>query len=133
MMKDQSKEWRKGRRCIFQNYMHLVFLTKHKTALNSEHLKRLNTIFDETCNQMKCQLLDFQGDTGYVHLYISFSQTTTISTLVGKLKGKSSYVLTREFSDLKDKIIKNHLWADSYCTVSAGSNPLDVIAAFLQN
>jgi putative transposase len=133
-MSIQSGEWRKGRKCVFHNYIHLVFLTKHRMALSSQHLKRLHEIFDETCKQMKCQLLDFEGGAGYVHLFISFSPTVAISILVGKLKGKSSYLLTREFSEeLKNKIIENHLWADSYCTISDGKNYLEIITAFLQN
>lgn len=133
-MNTKLSNWRKGRKCIFQNHIHLVFLTKHRMALSPQHLKRLNEIFDETCKQMKCQLLEFKGDTGYVHLLVSFPQTLAISTLVGKLKGKSAYVLIREFcEELEDKITENHLWADSYCTVSDGSNPLEIITAFVKN
>jgi putative transposase len=57
-----------------------------------------------------------------------------ISNVVGKLKGKSSYVLRREYwSVIKKKLWGNHFWSPSYCVVSCGGASLDVVKAYIQN
>lgn len=123
--------WRRGRKCLSSNTVDLVFLTKHKQALKQEHLERLKTILEETCIQMKCQLINFSGSAGHVYLSILIHPTISISTLVGKLKSKSSYLIVKEFPlDLKDKTINNHFWASSYASAS-GKNISNLILEFI--
>lgn len=127
-----SNNWRKGRKCLFRNTVHLIFLTKYKhSVFTQEILERLKEIFIETCQQMECHLVAFQGDTHYVHLVVSIPPKIAISILVGKLKAKSSYLLTKEFPEhLKNKTQKKHLWSPSYCAISHGDNVLQSIEDF---
>ena len=47
--------WRTGRKCVFKNFVHLVFITKYRRdVINFEMLKQMQHIIDETCNQMDC-------------------------------------------------------------------------------
>lgn len=132
--KTNNNSWRIGRKCTFENMVHFIFLTKHRNVLNDKILSRMEEIFDETCKQMRCQLLVVEGGSGHVHLLVSFPPTLAISTLAGKLKGKSSYILMREFSDeIKGKTNKNHFWSPSYCAVSHSNSPLTTIKKFLLN
>uniref|UniRef100_UPI001D17A1F8 IS200/IS605 family transposase n=1 Tax=Acinetobacter indicus TaxID=756892 RepID=UPI001D17A1F8 len=57
----------------------------------------------------------------------------SVSNLVGKLKGKSSYVLRRSFWDeVKEKLWGNHFWSPSYCAVSCGGASLDVVKKYIE-
>lgn len=57
-----------------------------------------------------------------------------ISVLVGKLKGKSSYFLSKEFwNDIKDKLWGDHFWSPSYCLVSYGGTPLEIVKEYVEN
>jgi putative transposase len=63
---------------------------------------------------------------------ISCPPRLAIANLVGKLKGKSSYYLRREFwPQIKTKLWGDHLWSPSYCVVSCGGAPLDVIKQYV--
>lgn len=56
-----------------------------------------------------------------------------IANLVGKLKGKSSYVLRREFwPQIKNKLWKNRFWSPSYCVVSCGGAPLEIVKKYIE-
>lgn len=71
---------------------------------------------------------------GHVHLLVSCHPKTAVSNLVGKLKGKSSYVLRKEFwPEIKTKLWGNHFWSSSYCVVSAGAAALDVIREYIED
>ena len=94
-------EWRTGRLCIFNNIVHLVFVTKYRRdVLTMEILTSLKEIMKETCLQMNCELIEFNGEDDHIHMLVSIHPKHSVSNLVGKLKGKSSYVLTKcaEFS-----------------------------------
>ena len=128
-------DWRTGRHCTFKNYVHLVFISKYRKAVfNQAMLERLKVLFAETCLQMDCELLEFNGEYDHVHLLVSLHPKHSISVLVGKLKGKSSYFLRKEFwTEIKNKLWGNALWTHSYCVVSCGGAPLEVVRQYVEN
>ena len=98
-----------------------------------EMLTSLNEIMKETCLQMDCELIEFNGEDDHIHLLVSVHPKHSVSNLVGKLKGKSSYVLRRSFWDeVKEKLWGNHFWSPSYCAVSCGGASLDVVKKYIE-
>ncbi|OGT42922.1 MAG: cytosine methyltransferase [Gammaproteobacteria bacterium RIFCSPHIGHO2_12_FULL_37_34] len=128
-------KWRTGRSCVYKNYLHLVFVTKYRRhVFTLEILNRLKEICDETCAQMKCTLLEFNGEHDHVHMMVIVHPKVAVANLIGKLKGKSSYLLRREyFSVIKKKLWGNHFWSPSYCVVSCGGASLKVIKEYIEN
>jgi len=50
-----------------------------------------------------------------------------------KLKGKSPYVLRRDFwESVRYKLWGNHFWSPSYCVVSCGGASLDIVKAHIE-
>lgn len=136
-MKNTNEEflWRTGRKCHFKIFLHLVFTTKYRrNVLTAEMLDRMNDIFIETLEQMQCELIEFGGEDDHVHLMVSISPQQNISSLVGKLKGKSSYFIRQEFwEDVKDKLWGAHFWSPSYCVVSCGGAPLESVKKYVES
>ena len=115
--------------------MHLVFVTKYRRGvLTDEMLERLREVYRETMDQMDGELLEFGGEDDHVHLLVSAHPKTAVSALVGKLKGKSSHVLRQEFwPAIRKKLWGDHFWSPSYCVVSCGGAPLDVVKAYVED
>jgi len=132
---EKEFEWRTGRSCVFKNFVHLVFVTKYrKGVFTKEILERLKELFKETCEQMEVELLEFGGEHDHVHLMVCCPPKLALSNLVGKLKGKSSYFLRQEFwPQIQKKLWGDHLWSPSYCVVSCGGAPLEVIKQYVAN
>ena len=128
-------EWRTGIHCVFRNHMHLVFVTKYRRSVFTDAmLERLNAVYAETMEQMEGTLMEFGGEDDHVHLLVSCHPKTAVSNLVGKLKGKSSYILRNEFwSEIKTKLWGDHFWSPSYCVVSCGGASLDVVRAYIED
>jgi putative transposase len=58
----------------------------------------------------------------------------SIANFVGKIKGKTSYFMRKEFwNELKNKLWGDHFWSPSYCVVSAGGAPLEIIKQYIEN
>jgi putative transposase len=127
--------WRTGRSCVYKNIVHLVFVTKYRRDVFDFYmLSRLKQIFTETCTQMQCELIEFGGEDDHVHLLVNIPPKLAISNVVGKLKGKSSYFLRREYwNKLKIKLWGKNLWSPSYCVVSCGGAPLDIVKQYVKN
>ena len=82
---------------------------------------------------MDGELIEFGGEDDHVHLLVSCHPKLAVSNLVGKLKGKSSYVLRKEFWDEIKPKWGDHFWSPSYCVVSCGGAPLDTVRAYVEN
>jgi len=127
--------WRKGRSVVYNNTVHLVFVTKYRRAVfNNDLLLALENIFRETCEQLGSELIEFNGEDNHVHLVVSVHPKYAIANVVGKLKGKSAYILRRDHSErIKKWLWGNHFWSPSYCVVSTGGASLDVVKSYIQN
>ncbi|MBD5606008.1 MAG: IS200/IS605 family transposase [Candidatus Eremiobacteraeota bacterium] len=127
--------WRTGRYSIFKNFIHLVFVTKYRrNVLTAKMLDRLHDIFLETCEQMEVELIQFGGEDDHVHLMVCCPPKLAIANLVGKLKGKSSYFIRQEFwEEIKNKLWSDHFWSPSYCVVSCGGAPLEIVKQYIHD
>lgn len=97
-------------------------------------LVRVNEIMKETCLQMDCELLEFGGEDNHIHLMVSAHPKIAVSNLVGKLKGKSSYMIRREYWErIKPMLWGKHFWSPSYCVVSCGGASLDVVKQYINS
>jgi putative transposase len=128
-------KWRTGRSCVYKNNVNLVFVTKYReNVFTEEMLNRVHEIIKETCLQMDCELLEFGGEHDHVHIMVAVHPKVAVSNLVGKLKGKSSYMIRREYWErVKTMLWGNHFWSPSYCVVSCGGASLDVVKQYIAN
>jgi putative transposase len=95
---------------------------------------RLGEVFSETCSQMQCELLGYDFNINHTHLIVQAHPKLAISNLISKLKGKSSYVLRKEYPALlHGKLWGNKLWAPGYCVVSSDANSLNKINAYIDH
>ncbi len=128
-------DWRTGRTCHFKLFYHLVFVPKYRRKVfTTPMLERLDAVYRETCQQMGGELLEFNGETDHVHLLVSCPPKMALSNFIGKLKGKSAYVLRQEFwPQVEKKLWGEQFWSPSYCVVSCGGAPLEIIEAYIKD
>jgi len=97
-------------------------------------LDRCEDLIKETCLQMDCEMIEFNGEEDHIHIMVNVHPKLAISNLVGKLKGKTSYFLRKEFwPHIKNKLWVQHFWSPSYCVVSVGGAPIDVVREYIEN
>lgn len=128
-------QWRTGRKCVFKNYVHLVLIPKYrKKVFNNDMLNRCEELIKETCEQMSCELIEFNGEEDHIHLMVNIHPKWAISNFVGKIKGKTAYFIRKEFwPQVKNKLWGKHFWSPSYCVVSVGGAPIDIVKKYIEN
>lgn len=98
-------------------------------------LTKLSGLFTTLAKAWHCELLEFNGEQDHVHLLLDLSPTVAPAALINNLKTVSAMTLRREFP-LK---LNRHfwrfkgLWSRSYCAISCGGAPLEVLKHYIEN
>ena len=128
-----SSDIRRGRHCIFQLHVHLVFVTKYrKKTFDADALHRLELVFDKVCQDFEAQRIEMHGQIDHVHLLVNYPPKHSVSSLVNSLKGVSSRLLRRERPDLERRYSKDVLWSPSYFAASCGGAPMTILRKYME-
>ncbi len=131
---DINREIRTGRHCVFELYVHLVFLPKYrKNVFDQKSLNLMKDYFEKVCEDFESTIVEFNGEEDHVHCVINYPPKVTVAKLVNSLKCASSRKLKRFYPKIQRKCFKNILWSPSYCAVSCGEAPLDIIKKYIEN
>lgn len=84
------------------------------------------------CRDEDVEILKGHVSQDHVHLMVSIPPQVTISRLVQRLKGKSSYKLLGEFEHLRKTFWGRHIWARGYFCCSSGNVTDEVIKAYIE-
>lgn len=129
-----SNNLRRGRHCVFQLHVHLVFVTKYRRAVFTKRvLADLERIFSDVCCDFEASLVEFNGEDDHVHLLITYPPKVAISHLVNSLKGVSSRILRRQHrATISKKLWGDSLWSPSYFAGSCGGAPISIIRQYIE-
>jgi putative transposase len=121
--------------CIFSLTCHLVLTMKYRRkVITKERLDRLQEIFDVTLEKWNCKMIEFTGESDHVHVPLSAAPNIQLSVLVNNLKTVSSRLIRRDFKQIINKVYwKPVFWHRSYCIVTAGGAPLEIIKRYIEN
>lgn len=97
-------------------------------------LLRLKEIFSELCGRWDSELVEFNGEKDHVHLLLELTPKIEPSKMVNNLKTVSSRLIRKEFStQLRNTYTKPVFWSRSYCILSCGGAPLQIIKKYIQS
>lgn len=132
---DEYATLRRGRHVVHLMHVHLVFVTKYRhRVFSDEHLRRLEAIFSEVCEDFEAELVEFNGETEHVHLLVTFPPKVAVSKLVNSLKGVSSRYMRRDFPGLERHYWRaKRLWSGSYFAGSVGGAPISVLRQYIES
>ena len=126
--------YRHGAHTVFSIHLHLVWATKYRKAiLSGEVGVRVRELIRQICRDEDVEILKGHVSKDHIHLFVSIPPQLTISRLVQKLKGKTSYKVLQEFSHLRKVFWGRHVWARGYFCCSSGNVTDEVIAAYIED
>ena len=115
-------------------FAHLVFTTKYRRGALTDRVREfLHPAMAKICTDFDAELEAFDGEEDHVHLLVRYPPKVALSTLVNSLKGASSRLVRKEkFPEITSRLWGDHFWSPSYCVVSCGGAPLDVIKKYVE-
>lgn len=131
---EKSSDIRRGRHCVFNLHVHLVFVTKYRRRVFTRPiLEKMTPIFEKVCSDFNAKLVECNGEDDHVHLLVDYTPQAAIPRLVNSLKGVSSRRLKQKFPELKKRYWKGALWSPSYFAGSCGGAPISIIRQYIEN
>jgi putative transposase len=120
---------------VYRLVYHLVLVSKYRRKVFTDAvLKRCEAIIGELCATWGGVLLECSGEGDHVHALIDMPPKVQPSTLINNLKTVSSRRLRSEFPALRSAYRgKPVLWSPSYCLVSAGGAPIEILRQYVEN
>mgnify|MGYP000082495492 CR=1 FL=1 len=126
------KDYCRGSHSVFELHVHLVWSTKYrKRVLKKDVGYRLRELLRQVCSDQKVEVLSGVVAKDHVHMLVSIPPQVSVSKLIQKLKGKSSYKLQREFASLRKEYWGQRMWARGYFACSTGNVTDDMVKAYL--
>ena len=127
-------DYRHGAHTKFEIHVHIVWVAKYrKPIMAGEVGSRVRELIRQVCRDEDVEILKGSVSKDHVHVFLSIPPKVTISRLVQRMKGFSSYKLMLEFKHLEKTFWGRHLWARGYFCVSSGQVTDDVIKAYIEN
>ncbi|MBW9172507.1 IS200/IS605 family transposase [Clostridium estertheticum] len=118
---------------VFLLNYHLVLVIKYrKKVINDEISNRLREIFEYICPKYNITLDEWNHDKDHVHLLFRGYPNTNISKFINAYKSASSRLIKKEFLSIKTKLWKGHFWSKSYCLITTGGAPIDIVRKYIE-
>jgi len=102
-----------------------------RPVLVDEVEERLKQIVRQVCAETKCEIIELEVMPDHVHLLVECDPQFGIHRLIKLIKGRSSFLIRKEFPKVKSRIPT--LWTHSYFVSTVGGAPLSIIMQYIEN
>ena len=113
---------------------HLVLVIKYRrkviTADIAEHLK---TMLEEQLKKNNAKLIEFGYETDHVHIVFSAPPNLKLSSFVNAYKSSTSRIIKKLYPEVKRYLWKEYFWSRSYCLLTTGGAPLEIIKKYVSS
>ena len=128
------ENYRKTSHSIYDLKYHLVWITKYrKPVLGGELAKRVREVIREICKKEDIEIIKGHVSKDHVHMFVSAPPYLSVSEMVKKLKGKSSWKIMSEFKTISKQFWGRHFWGRGYFAASSGNVTDEVIMDYIKN
>ncbi len=128
-----AKDYRYGDHSVSRLTVHLVWVTKYRyKVLTGDIQKRCRELLIQVCDTEDVRIINGVVSKDHVHMHIEYPPSLSISNLVKRLKGRSSRLLQKEYSELQRRYWGKHFWAIGYGAWSTGNITEDVVNEYLK-
>ena len=83
-------------------------------------------------NGMGGGLEEWNHDIDHVHVMFRAQPRTEVSKFINAYKSASSRLLKKEYPEIREKLWKEAFWSQSFCLLTAGGAPVEVIRQYIE-
>ena len=117
---------------VFSLHYHLILVTKYRRQVFDEEVPdRAKAIFERIAPDYKIEIIEWNHDKDHVHVLFKAHPKTEISKFINTYKSASSRLLKKEFPRIKAKLWEDKFWSQSFCLITTGGAPLEVIKQYI--
>ena len=127
-------QYEKGKHCVFYHRYHVVWSTKYRfKVLRGDVQSRVREIIRRVCSENDVTIISGVVSSDHVHMFVSIPPKLSMSDFMRKVKGRSSYLIQREFPALKKRYGGQRFWGRGYFSTTNGAITEDTVLQYLEN
>jgi putative transposase len=125
-------QYNKGKHCVFYHRYHVVWSTKYRfKVLRGDIQIRVHEIIRRVCSENGVDIISGVVSSDHVHIFVSIPPKLSMSDFMRKVKGRSSYLVQREFPALKKRYWGQRFWGRGYFSTTNGAITEEVVLVWL--
>lgn len=118
---------------VFAMYYHLVLVVKYRRNVFDDSISDYaRNIFVKIAPSYNITLLEWNHDSDHVHLLFKAHPNSELSRFINAYKSASSRLIKKNFPEVKQKLWKEYFWSQSFCLLTTGGAPLEVIKKYIE-
>lgn len=119
---------------VFLLHYHLILVVKYRRQVFEDNISaRAKEIFEYIAPNYNITLQEWNYDKDHVHILFKAHPNTQISKFINAYKSASSRLLKKEFPQIRQKLWKEYFWSQSFCLLTTGGAPIEVIKNYVEN
>jgi len=119
---------------VFLLHYHLILVVNYRRQVFTDEIsERAKEIFESIAPNYKIELVEWNHDKDHVHILFKGQPKTEMSKFINAYKSASSRLLKKEFPPIRQRLWKEMFWSQSFCLLSSGGAPIDVIKQYIEN
>lgn len=119
---------------VFLMYYHLVLVVKYRRNVFddtiSDYAKNKFVSLGENYN---ITLVEWNHDIDHVHILFKAHPNSELSKFINAYKSASSRLIKKEFPLVRKKLWKEMFWSRSFCLLTTGGSPIEVVKKYIEN
>lgn len=131
-----ARRYDKGAHSVYCLNYHLIICTKYRRkVLDAAMMPRLLDVARQSIDDggYNIRIDEANQDRDHVHFLLSASPSDRMSDFIARLKSNTARLLRRDFPSICDLLpIGRPMWSPSYCLISVGGAPLDILRKYVE-
>jgi putative transposase len=104
-----------------------------RRVINDEISVRGREIFEHIAPGYGITLEEWNHDVDHVHVMFRARPSSEINKFINAYKSASSRLLKKEYPEIRQRLWKEAFWSQSYCLLTAGGAPIEVIRRYIES
>jgi len=118
---------------VFLMYYHMILVVKYRRHVIDETISdRLKEIFERIQVNYNISLQEWNHDSDHIHVLFKGQPNSELSKFINAYKSASSRLIKRDFPEIKQQLWKECFWSRSFCLLTSGGAPIDVIKKYIE-
>ena len=118
---------------VFLMYYHLILVVKYRRKVFDDPVsERAREIFCYIAPNYGIEVDEWNHDGDHIHVMFRAQPKSELSKFINAYKSASSRLLKKEFPEIRSKLWKETFWSQSFCLITAGDAPIEVIRQYIE-
>ncbi|PFE01279.1 IS200/IS605 family transposase [Bacillus cereus] len=118
---------------VFSLYYHLILVVKYRRNVFDDDMSNYaKDMFIRISERYNITLVEWNHDNDHVHILFKSHPNTEITKFINAYKNASFRLIKRDFPQVKKKLWKEMFWSRSFCLLTTGDSPIEVVKKYIE-